>query len=308
MSARAPQGLSSRYDVLREIGRGGTSIVYLAIDRESGRQVAIKVLREELAASVSVARFLREIRYLRSLRHVNILPILDASEGGDALYFVTPYAEGHTLRERLNREGPLPLHHVLQIVAHLADGIDFAHAQNIVHRDLKPENILFEGDRAMLCDFGIARAIIVSSNEEALSSSGIMIGTPNYMSPEQSFLDAPIDGRCDTYALGCVTYEMLTGEVPFPAAGLLAKVAAHASTPPRSIVTVRPDVPAAVEAAVFRAMSKAAADRPPTAHAFLDLLQRGSTGEGAQSEVRSRTRTTGRGSDGDAQARLGGTL
>ena len=273
MNARELAGISSRYEVAGEIGHGGTAHVYLATDRQDGRQVAIKVLRPEFAASVSAERFLREIRYLRTLRHQNILPIIDAAEHGDMLYFVMPYAAGSTLRERLDRDGKLSFLVVRRVVSALADAIDYAHSHNIVHRDLKPENILFDGDRVLLCDFGVARAIVVSSTDEALSSSGIVIGTPNYMSPEQSFLDVPIDGRSDIYALGCVTYEMLTGEVPFAAAGLWALAAAHASSPPRSIRTVRPDVPEAVEAAVFRAMSKAATDRPPSASAFAhDLL------------------------------------
>jgi eukaryotic-like serine/threonine-protein kinase len=265
-------GMSARYEIVRELGRGGVAVVYLALDHATDRRVAIKVLRREFVASVSAARFLREISYLRALQHPNILPILDAAHAGELLYFVMPYATGQTLRVRLEREGALAMDSVVGIVSELASALDFAHGHNIVHRDLKPENILFDEGRTILSDFGVARAMVLSSSEERLSSSGIVVGTPWYMSPEQFMLDAPIDGRCDIYALGCVTYEMLTGEVPFPAVSAIAQAMAHASSSPRPIRTVRPEVPAHVEAAVFRAMAKRVVDRPPSGQAFVGLL------------------------------------
>ena len=272
MNASELAGMSSRYDIVREVGRGSMARVYLAVDRVESQRVAIKVLREELASSVIAARFLREIRYLRSLRHPNILPVLEAEESGNRLYFVMPYAEGQSLRARLIERGALSLPDVLGVASALADALDYAHAHNVLHRDLKPENILFDGDRVLLCDFGVARAIVLSSTEERLSSSGIILGTPCYMSPEMTLGDRPIDGRCDIYALGCVTYEMLTGEVPFPVAGALAQAAAHVTVPPRPIRTVRPDVPETMEAAVFWAMSKSVEHRPPSARAFVQSL------------------------------------
>ena len=266
-------GLSQRYAIAREIGRGSMARVYLATDQENGQRVAIKVLRPELAMSVSADRFLREIRYLRALRHQNILPILDAADSGELLYFVMPFVDGPTLRARLGMDGQLPLIDSVRIASQLADALDYAHAHNIVHRDLKPENILFDRDQVLLCDFGIARAIVLSSTEDAVSSSGIALGTPWYMSPEQALFDAPIDGRSDIYALGCVMYEMLTGEVPFQGWGPLALVAAHAIATPRPIRTVRPEVSAAMEAAVFSAMSKSVADRPSSGRAFIQMLE-----------------------------------
>jgi serine/threonine protein kinase len=266
-------GMSARYTIIREVGHGSTARVFLAVDQEQGRQVAVKVLRNELAASVIAARFLREIRYIRGLRHPNILPILDAAEEGDLLYFVMPYAEGKTLRARLTLEGPAPFSEVVRVASAVGDALYYAHGHNVVHRDLKPENILFDGDRVILCDFGVARAIVLSSTDDRLSSSGIAVGTPSYMSPEQTFMDRPIDGRCDIYALGCVVFEMLTGEVPFSGAGLMAQAYAHAVVPPRPIRTVRPEVPALTEAAVFWAMSKVADDRPQSGRAFVDKLR-----------------------------------
>lgn len=266
-------GLSRRYAIAREVGRGSMARVYLAVDQENGQRVAIKVLRPELALSVSAARFLREIQYLRTLRHRNILPILDAADSGELLYFVMPFADGPTLRARLAKDGQLPLIDSVRIASQLADALDYAHAHNIVHRDLKPENVLFDRDLVVLCDFGIARAIVMSSTEDALSSSGIALGTPSYMSPEQALFDAPIDGRSDIYALGCVMYEMLTGELPFPGAGQLALAAAHAAVSPRPIRTVRPEVPSAMEAAVFSAMSKSVGARPGSGRAFIQMLE-----------------------------------
>jgi eukaryotic-like serine/threonine-protein kinase len=265
-------GMSPRYTILREVGHGSTARVYLAEDQQQGRQVAVKVMRKELAASVVATRFLREIRYIRGLRHPNILPILDAAEQGDLLYFVMPYAEGQTLRARLTLEGALPFSDVLRVASAVADALDYAHAHNVVHRDLKPENILFDEERVILCDFGVARAIVLSSTEDRLSSSGIALGTPSYMSPEQTLMDHSIDGRCDIYALGCVVYEMLTGELPFNAVGAIARALAHVTLTPRPIRTVRPEVPKATEAAVFWAMSKAVENRPPSGRAFIERL------------------------------------
>lgn len=244
------------------------AIVYLAYDQRYGRQVAIKVLRPELSASVSAARFLREVRYLRTLSHPSILPILDSADDGESLYFVMPYADGQTLRSRLASEGALAFAEIAGIVEALAGALDFAHSQNIVHRDLKPENVLFQGGRVVLCDFGIARAIIMSAPEEHLSTSGIVVGTPRYMSPEQALRDRPLDGRSDVYALGCVTYEMLTGEPPFQESNMLTLVAAHATRPPAPIRTVRPDVPAGIEEVVLSALAKEAGERPPSAGDF----------------------------------------
>lgn len=245
------------------------AIVYQARDWQSDTDVAIKVLRTELAQSIVAQRFLREIAYLRTLRHPGILPILDSGERDDLMYFVMPYVAAETLRQRLVRDGPFGLDDVDRVVADVASTLDFAHRQNIVHRDLKPENILLTQPRAILCDFGIARCIVASSNEARLSTSGIAVGTPCYMSPEQQLADDTIDGRCDIYALGCVAYEMLTGEPPFTSTSLLSLVTAHVAKPARSIRSVRPDVPLVVESAILAALAKRRDDRPPTGAAFV---------------------------------------
>lgn len=270
-----PNGLPPRYTIVREIGRGAMAIVYEGVDAERADRVAIKVLRPELAQSVSARRFNREIAFLRLLHHPNILPILDASDDhAEWLFLVAPYLAEDTLRQLVTRSGPLPLDATMRIVVNLASALDYAHSRNIVHRDLKPENVLFDGTRAVLADFGIARAIVASFDEQRLSSSGIVVGTPQYMSPEQQVGDPLIDGRTDIYALGCVTYEMLAGEPPFGQRSLLGVAAAHARQPPQSIRSVRPDVPPEVESAIMAAMAKRLHERPATAAGFVACLQR----------------------------------
>jgi serine/threonine-protein kinase len=267
----APQQLSGRYLLEHEVGRGSMATVLRARDTTTGETVAVKRLHRVLKASVTAARFQREIQHLKRLRHPNILPLLDFGEDGDNLFFTMPFVEGDTLRARLNRVGRMELSAVLAIVTQLASALDYAHAENVVHRDIKPENVLFAGDRVVLCDFGVSRAIVVSS-EDALSSSGIAVGTPAYMSPEQSLHTDAIDGRADIYALGCLTYEMLTGEPPFTGANLMTLMSRHASETPLPIRTVRPDIPAHVEAAVSASLAKDPRDRPASAGAYVARL------------------------------------
>ena len=266
-------GVPSRYRAKRELGRGGMSIVFLADDVQTSSEVAVKLLRPELVASVSAARFAREIQYLRVLQHRNILPILNASEESPALYLVTPFIDGPTLHQKIRLSGgALTLGETAAIVRQLADALDYAHERNIVHLDLKPENVLFDSERAVLCDFGIARAITVSANEERLSSSGIVVGTPSYMSPEQILHEEPIDGRSDIYALGCVTYEMLTGGPPFHYTNPQVLLASLLSRDPPFIRPSRPDIPAGVEEAVSRALSRERSGRPKRASALAEAL------------------------------------
>jgi serine/threonine-protein kinase len=264
---------AARYEIVRKIGEGASARVYLGVDRTSRSPVAVKVLRPELAATVSLSRFRREIGYLQTLRHSNILPILDASLDGDTPFLVMPYADGATLRERLIERRQLPLAEALRIAGEIALGLDHAHSHNIVHRDLKPANVLFVGDRTMIGDFGIARAIVASASEEKLSSSGIVVGTPDYMSPEQLFAEATVDGRCDVYALACVTYEMLVGEPPFTGATPISVAVQHAVRAMRPVRSVRPDVPGSVETAIRCALAKDADQRPATAVAFYEQLE-----------------------------------
>src|SRR5881398_3244428 len=212
--ARLQAALADRYTIERELGRGGMATVYLAQDRKHHRQVGIKVLKPELAAALGPERFLREIETAARLNHPHILPLHDSGEATGLLYYVMPYVEGETLRNRLDRAGQLPVAEAVQIVREVADALSHAHSHDVVHRDIKPENILLEAGHAVVADFGIARAITAAGGEQ-LTATGLAVGTPAYMSPEQAAGDSVLDGRSDVYALGCVLYEMLAGEPPF---------------------------------------------------------------------------------------------
>jgi serine/threonine-protein kinase len=248
--------LGDRYRLHGEVARGGMGRVYRADDLVRGGEVAIKVLRPELAAALGHDRFLREIRILGRLHHPNILPLLDSREGGGSLYSVSPYIAGSSLERRLAREGPLPMEEVVRIAHDVAAALDYAHQHDVIHRDIKPGNVLLAHDRAIVCDFGIARAVELAGGDRLASSSGFVLGTPAYMSPEQATAGA-IDSRCDVYGLGCVLYEMLTGEPPFTGPTAQAVLARSLSGEFRPVRTVRPNVPAAAEAAIRSA-------RPPS--------------------------------------------
>ena len=212
VQSRLAEALAGRYTLERELGRGGMSIVYLAYDERLSRKVALKILRPELAAQLGSERFLREIKVVAGLSHPHILPLHDSGEAAGMLYYVMPYVEGESLRHRLAREGPLPLAQALQIAREVADALDYAHGHNVVHRDIKPENSLLQAGHAVVSDFGIARAIDAAAGR--LTGTGIAVGTPDYMSPEQASGDQTLDGRSDVYSLGCVLHEMLTGHPP----------------------------------------------------------------------------------------------
>jgi non-specific serine/threonine protein kinase len=264
--------LADRYRLERELGAGGTATVYLAEDLKHGRKVAVKVLRPELAAAVGHERFLREITTTANLRHPNILPLFDSGEEDGFLFYVMPFVQGESLRDRLDREGPLPLEDVLGIADEVADALTYAHRTGVVHRDIKPENILLENGHAVVMDFGIANAV-TSAGDERLTAVGMAIGTPQYMSPEQANGE-PGDARTDLYALGCVTYEMLTGDPPFTGRSAVAVMARHAMDPVPSVETVRPQAAGAVAAAVERALAKSPADRFATVEEWREALAR----------------------------------
>jgi len=213
--ARLQTALTGRYTIERELGRGGMAIVYLAQDLKHRRSVAIKVLHPELAAAVGTDRFLREIEIAASLTHPHIVPLHDSGEADSFAYYVMPYVEGESLRERLSRETQLPLDGAVQIAREVADALAYAHSHDVVHRDIKPENILLEAGHAVVSDFGIARAISAAGGEK-LTATGLAVGTPAYMSPEQLAGGEHVDGRTDVYSLGCVLYEMLAGSRPSP--------------------------------------------------------------------------------------------
>jgi serine/threonine-protein kinase len=255
--------LATRYLIERELGRGGMATVYLAHDQKHGRPVAVKVLRPELASSIGPERFLREIRTAALLTHPHILPLHDSGEAENLLYYVMPYIEGESLRDRLQRERRLDLDHALQLGREVADALDYAHQHGVVHRDTKPENILLANGQAVVADFGIARA--VSSGAELGTEAGTPIGTPMYMSPEQVQGDPTLDGRSDVYSLGCVLYEALSGALPFQGRSAQAILVRRLVASPPALRTVNPEIPAAVEAAIVRALAREPADRFATA-------------------------------------------
>jgi len=269
--------LSAHYKVEREIGEGGMATVYLAEDRKHGRALAIKVLRSELAAALGPERFTREIEIAARLSHPHILPVHDSGEADGLLYYVMPYVEGESLRHRLDREKQLPVVEAVRIACEVADALGYAHEHGVIHRDIKPENILLSGGHAVIADFGIARAVSAASNDR-LTETGIVLGTPAYMSPEQGLGQTEIDGRSDLYSLGCVLYEMLSGEPPFAGPTVQAIIAKRMSGVVPSVRTVRDAVPDALDAVLTRALAKVPADRFANVTELADALRRSTDG------------------------------
>ncbi len=272
--------LIEHYAVQRELGRGGMATVFLAEDRKHHRPVAIKVLHSELAAALGSDRFLREIAIAARLQHPHILPLYDSGTVNRLLYYVMPYVEGESLRDRLEREKQLSVDEAVRITTEVASALAYAHSHGVVHRDIKPENILLEDGTAIVADFGIARAISVAGEERHLTQTGTVVGTPIYMSPEQATGSSEIDGRSDQYSLACVTYEMLVGAPPFSGPTAQAIMARHSldMVSPPSIV--RTTIPDAVEDAILRALAKTPADRFPTTALFAEALQKPSAATG----------------------------
>ncbi len=271
MIDRVRSALTGTYAVQRELGRGGMATVFLAEDVKHHRDVAVKVLDPELAMVLGRDRFLREIEISAALDHPHILPLYDSGEADGLLYYVMPYEEAGSLRDRLQRERQLPVDEAVQIAREVADALSYAHGQGVVHRDIKPENIMLTRGHARVADFGIARAISAAGGDR-LTKTGLVVGTPPYMSPEQAAGSSEIDGRSDLYSLGCVLYEMLAGEPPFT--GTLESVARqHMVAEPQAITSRRPAVPAPVAAALMRALSKTPADRFSPAAQFADALR-----------------------------------
>ena len=268
---RLTKALSDRYVIERELGAGGMATVYLAEDLKLHRKVALKVLRPELAAALGPERFLREIEIAARLHHPHILALHDSGEADGFLYYVMPFAEGESLRDRLNREKQLPLDDALQFAREVADALSYAHSHDVVHRDIKPENILLEAGHAVIADFGIARAI-TEAGGEALTETGIAIGTPQYMSPEQAAGSKELDGRSDVYSLGCVLYEMLGGEPPFTGPTVESIVHQHITVEAPPITNLRAAVPAEIAGTIARALAKAPADRFSPAAQFAEAL------------------------------------
>ena len=263
--------LADSYSVDRELGRGGMATVYLAQDVKHDRVVALKVLHPELAASLGPDRFLREIKLAARLNHPHILPLFDSGEAQGFLYYVMPYVEGESLRERLDRERQLPIDEAVHHTRAIASALDYAHRQNIVHRDIKPENVMLYEGEAMVMDFGIAKALSAAGNE-SLTQTGMMVGTPAYVSPEQAAGETNLDGRSDQYSLACVLYEMLTGERAFTGPTAQAIMAKRFTDTVKPVRSLRPNIPENVDRALSKAMSTDTSSRYKTSAMFAQAL------------------------------------
>jgi len=270
------EALASRYRLEHELGQGGMATVYLAHDLKHDRKVAIKVLRPELAAALGAERFLAEVRITARLDHPHILTLIDSGSVDGTLFYVMPFVRGESLRARLTRERQLGVNEALDITRQVASALDYAHRQGVIHRDIKPENILLHEGEAFLTDFGIALAVTEAGGER-LTGTGLSLGTPTYMSPEQAAADRQIDARSDIYALAAVTYEMLAGEPPVAGTSAQAIIAKLMTERPTSLRVLRDTVPAAVDIAVMRALAKAPIDRFASAREFAEALVSGAT-------------------------------
>ena len=262
--------LADRYRFERELGAGGMATVYLAQDIKHDRKVAVKVLRPELGAVIGAERFLAEIKTTANLQHPHILGLIDSGDADGLLYYVMPFVEGETVRDRISREKQLPVADAVRIATEVASALDYAHRHGVIHRDIKPENILLHDGSALVADFGIALA--VSTAGTRMTETGMSLGTPHYMSPEQAMGEREITARSDVYALGCVLYEMLTGDPPFTGITAQAIVARVVTEQPRSLTSQRHTIPPQVEAAVLTALEKLPADRFGSAAEFAAAL------------------------------------
>jgi len=273
LAERVGQTLAGRYALERELGRGGMATVYLGRDLRHDRRVAVKILRPDLALALGPDRFLGEIAIAARLNHPHIVPLHDSGNAEGLLYYVMPYVEGEALRERLARGGALPLDEVVRLAGEVADALDYAHAQGVIHRDIKPGNILIEAGRALVTDFGLAKALDRrGASDSSSSSASLALGTPLYMSPEQIVASRQVDGRLDQYGLACVLYEALASTPPFTGATAQAIAARHLYDTAPSVLYARPNLPKALDLALSRALSKEPEQRFPSVTAFADAL------------------------------------
>src|SRR6266702_6612442 len=270
---RVAEALASRYRVERELGAGGMATVYLAFDVKHHRKVAVKVLRPELAAALGGDRFTREIETAAQFQHPHVLPLLDSGEASSFLYYVMPYVEGESLRDRLARHGELPIHDAVKILIEITDALAYAHAHGVVHRDIKPDNVLLSGRHALVMDFGVAKALSEASGGNQLTTAGVALGTPAYMAPEQAAADPHIDHRADLYAVGVLGYELVTGGPPFAGKTAAEVLAAQVTRRPEPLQARRPACPAALAHIVMKCLEKRPADRWQTADELLAQLE-----------------------------------
>ena len=272
--------LSRTYDIDRELGGGGMSRVFVATERSLGRKVVIKLLSPELTADVNRGRFRREIQVAAQLQHPHIVPLLSAGEHEDLLYFTMPFIAGESLKSALEKHGQLPVVEVVRILYHVSEALDYAHGEGVVHRDIKPANILRSGAYSLITDFGVAKALNASMAASGMTSTGMAVGTPAYMSPEQLAGDPRADHRIDIYALGLLAYELLHGKSPFAESTPQRVLAAVLTQEPKPLIEVRPDVPGSLSELVMRCLSKEPEKRPATAREVLDALDMFSTASG----------------------------
>jgi tetratricopeptide (TPR) repeat protein/tRNA A-37 threonylcarbamoyl transferase component Bud32/TolB-like protein len=272
--------LAGRYEIDKEIGQGGMATVYLADDLRHERKVAVKVLRPDLAAALGAERFLREIKIAANLTHPHILPLHDSGEAGGFLYYVMPYIEGDTLRDRIEREGALPVSEAVRIIREVIDALALAHSQGVVHRDIKPDNVMLSGRHAMVMDFGVAKAVSEATGRNAITTVGVALGTPTYMAPEQATADPNVDHRADIYAVGVMAYELLAGRTPFQGATPQAVLAAHVTEEPDPVSKHRDQVSVDLEALVMKCLAKRPADRWQSADEMLPHLEALATSSG----------------------------
>ena len=285
---RLTAALADRYIIERELGQGGMATVYLAQDLKHDRKVAIKVLREDLSASLGGGRFLREIKIAAQLQHPNILPLLDSGESAGFLYYVMPYVTGQSLRERIGREGELPVHEAVRLMMEVVDALAHAHEHGVVHRDIKPDNVMLSGRHALVADFGVAKAVSEATGRNTVTTLGVAVGTPTYMSPEQAAADPHIDHRSDIYAVGVMAYELLAGRPPFTGATPQQVLAAHVTEEPDLISKRRPGISPSLEQTIMRCLAKRPADRWQTAGELLTALEPLATPSGGMTPTHTR--------------------
>lgn len=285
-AARLTAALASVYRIDHPLGAGGTATVFSAHDLKHKRRVAIKVLHEDLAASVGAARFLREIEIAAQLQHPNILPLLDSGEADGLLYYVMPLVEGSSLRERLTREGRLPVAEAIRLLLEIIDALGYAHKRGVVHRDVKPDNIMLSGRHALVADFGIARAISQGADGHQITSVGIALGTPAYMAPEQALGDPATDHCADIYAVGVLAYEMLSGRPPFHGVSPQRVLASHLNERPTTLSIHRTETAGALESVIMRCLEKDPADRWRSADELLAALEPLAVSSGANATPR----------------------